>query len=46
MSFLGFEVPETFNVASFLTDRHLEEGRGEKVAIYYLDERVTYREAL
>ncbi len=44
MSFLGFKVPEVFNLASFLTDRHLEEGRGDKVALYYLDERVTYKE--
>ena len=43
-SFLSFEVPEVFNQGVFLTDRHLEEGRGDKVAIYYLDEEVTYRE--
>lgn len=42
--FLSFEVPEVFNQGVFLTDRHLEEGRGDKVAIYYLDEEVTYRE--
>lgn len=43
-SLINFSVPEAFNQAVFLTDRHLEEGRGEKVAIYYLDEKITYRE--
>jgi len=43
-SLLNPSVPETFNQAAFLTDRHLAEGRGEKVAIYYLEERITYKE--
>jgi benzoate-CoA ligase len=43
-SFLTFEAPEYFNQGVFLVDRHLEEGRGEKVAIFYLDQKITYRE--
>jgi len=45
-SFLGTKVPEAFNQAEFLTDRHLKEGRGEKVALYYLDQKITYKELL
>ncbi len=37
-------VPEEFNLASFLLDRHLEEGRAGKVAVYYRDQTVTYGE--
>lgn len=42
--FLGYKVEGEFNQAVFLTDRHLKEGRGEKVAIYYEDQKVTFRE--
>ena len=35
-------VPEEFNVASFLVDRHLTEGREGKVAVYYGDQTITY----
>jgi benzoate-CoA ligase family protein len=40
---LRFEVPETFNMATALVDRHVEEGRGDRVAIYFRDEAITYR---
>ncbi len=36
-------VPERYN-ASLLLDRNLEAGRGDKVAIFFGDEKVTYRE--
>lgn len=36
-------VPERYN-ASLLLDRNLEAGRGDKVAIYCGDDKVTYRE--
>jgi len=36
--------PEVFNVAAWLVDRNLEEGRGENIAIECGDERVTYRQ--
>jgi len=35
-------VPEYFNAADYFIDRHLREGRSEKVAIECGDERVTY----
>ncbi|HXR37882.1 MAG TPA: AMP-binding protein, partial [Terracidiphilus sp.] len=37
-------LPEPFNVAAWLVDRNLEEGRGDNVAIECGDERVTYRQ--
>jgi benzoate-CoA ligase family protein len=37
-------IPERFNAASHFVDRHLQEGRGAKVAIECGDERVTYAE--
>ena len=35
-------VPQIFNAASYFVDRHIDEGRGERVAIECGDERVTY----
>jgi acyl-coenzyme A synthetase/AMP-(fatty) acid ligase len=37
-------VPEEFNLASFLLDRHLAEGRANKPAVYYEHETITYAE--
>ncbi len=37
-------LPDKFNAASYFVDRHVKEGRGEKVAIECGDGRVTYRE--
>jgi benzoate-CoA ligase family protein len=39
-----FSLPEEFNAASYFVDRHIAEGRGEKVAIECEDRRVTYRQ--
>jgi benzoate-CoA ligase len=39
-----FPLPEDFNAASYFVDRHIAEGRGDKVAIECEDRRVTYRE--
>lgn len=39
-----FPLPEEFNAASYFIDRHIDEGRGEKVAIECGDCRVTYRQ--
>src|SRR2546421_12813435 len=36
------EVPETFNVADYLVDRHVREGRGDRTAILCGDEAITY----
>jgi benzoate-CoA ligase family protein len=35
-------VPEEFNLAVFLLDRHVDEGRGKKVAAYYKSETYTF----
>src|SRR5712691_8812906 len=37
-------LPEEFNAASYFVDRHIAEGRGEKVAIECGNRRVTYRQ--
>ncbi len=38
------DLPEQMNVASMLVDRHVAEGRGERVAIYFGDDEITYRQ--
>ncbi len=38
------DFPERFNMAWYFLDRNLEEGRGDKVCLYYEDDRYTYRE--
>lgn len=43
---LDVEIPETFNMATTLVDRHVAEGRGDRVAIYSGDEAITYAELL
>jgi benzoate-CoA ligase family protein len=35
-------VPDRFNAASFFVDRHLAEGRADKVAFFYEDTQLTY----
>ena len=39
-----FPLPEEFNAASYFVDRHIAEGRGDKVAIECGDRLVTYRQ--
>jgi len=36
--------PEKYNAANVFVDRHIQEGRGAKVAIYYLDQQINYSE--
>ena len=36
------ELPEPMNVATLLVDRHVREGRGDRVAIHYGDDQITY----
>src|SRR6266436_6264501 len=36
------EIPAQFNAARFFVDRHVEEGRGDKVAFFYEDTSLTY----
>jgi len=38
------DVPERFNAARYFLDRNLEEGRGDRVAVYCGERAVTYRE--
>jgi len=40
------ELPEQFNVSTAFLDRNLDQGRGDRVAIYAGDERITYRTLL
>jgi benzoate-CoA ligase family protein len=41
---LPFPLPEEFNAASYFVDRHIGEGRGEKIAIECEDRCVTFRQ--
>lgn len=34
---------DTYNAVTIFVDRHEQEGRGDKVAIYYEDQQITYR---
>ena len=36
------ELPATFNVATYFVDRHMREGRGQRIAFECGDERVSY----
>ncbi len=36
------ETPEKLNIADFLLDRHVREGRGGNVAIRFMDKEITY----
>jgi 2-aminobenzoate-CoA ligase len=41
-----FPVPEKLNLAEFLLDRHVKEGRGDNVAILFGDQKITYKQLL
>jgi benzoate-CoA ligase len=38
------EFPERFNMAWYFLDRNIEEGRGDKICLYFRDLRYSYRE--
>lgn len=40
----SFSLPEKFNMVSLYLDRHIEQGRGGRTAIYYQDRKYTYRD--
>ena len=40
----SIQLPTIFNVAAYFVDRHISEGRGNKIAFECGDERVSYRE--
>jgi len=44
MRFAGPQVPDQFNLVGHFVDRHVREGRGEKVAIISANRRLTYSE--
>jgi len=38
------EIPERYNIAAALLDRNIELGRGDKVAIYFGEQKLTYKD--
>src|ERR1051326_6907188 len=38
------QLPATFNVATYFVDRHIQEGRGQRIAFECGEERVSYAE--
>jgi benzoate-CoA ligase family protein len=40
----ALHLPRRFNATRFYVDRHLEEGRGGKVAIFWGEQKLTYRQ--
>lgn len=46
MNFELLSFPETFNGAERFVDWNVKEGRGDKVALYYFDEQITYNQVL
>ncbi|HEX7227320.1 MAG TPA: AMP-binding protein, partial [Candidatus Binatia bacterium] len=41
---MGVELPEIYNAATTFVDENITQGRGNRVAIYYQDEAITYQE--
>ena len=37
-------IPESFNLSDYFLDHNLRSGRADKVAVYYRDEKWTYRQ--
>ncbi len=44
MSVPVIEIPRQFNAAAEFVDRHVDEGRGNRIAIYFEDRTYTYRQ--
>jgi benzoate-CoA ligase family protein len=42
----SISVPDRINMVEFFLDSRLEEGRGDKTAIYYGDEQITYQQVV
>ena len=40
----GFTLPERFNMVSLLLERHVQQGNGNRIAIYYGDEQISYQQ--
>jgi 2-aminobenzoate-CoA ligase len=41
-----FPVPDKVNLAEFLLDRHVKEGRGDNVAVLFGDQKITFKELM
>jgi benzoate-CoA ligase len=41
---MNLNLPGTYNAATTFVDENIKQGRGGKVAIYYLDQQITYQE--
>ena len=41
---MAITFPENFNMAAYFLDNRIEEGLGDKIAVYCGDKRYTYRE--
>lgn len=41
---MSVSFPEQFNMATYFLDHNIEAGRGERTAVYFQDERYTYRQ--
>jgi benzoate-CoA ligase len=41
---MSVELPDRYNAATTFVDDNIKEGRGDKVAIYYQDQQITYQE--
>jgi benzoate-CoA ligase len=46
VSSIVITLPDIFNATTYFVDRNVDEGRGQKVAIECLEERVTYQQLL
>ena len=44
MTVAPYQVPDRFNAAQFFVDRHVEEGRAGRTALFYEDRQLTYGE--
>jgi benzoate-CoA ligase len=44
LEILMSNIPEKVNITSYYLDKNIEYGRGDKIAIYYKDEKYTYSE--
>ena len=42
----NFRYPDKLNLADFLLDRHVKEGRGDQAAILFGDTKITYKELM
>jgi len=41
---MNLNLPDTYNAATTFVDENIQKGRGGKIAIYYQDRKITYRE--